>query len=146
MNQINFFGFFKMSFFVLNIIALLIIAICILSTIYERIAKYKFNAAKVILPTFDNCKRTFYMTCISSSTFALLAWVVNLSYPLGENYNEFVKSMVIFADIWFIVFVISLILNIVIKFFKNGSYDLKSALCPLIVRTVWLYILIIIIQ
>ena len=132
-------------FTIFNIIAIIILLLCCISVLLSNLKLSKIATAKIALPTFTDCKSTFKRCCVTSSLFLLLDWIMFSSSYIsdkGEVGKEVLaKFTLIFATIWAVMILIVLILEIVIKFIKNNKIHLKDAFAPLIVSSVWYFIL-----
>lgn len=130
---------------VFNVIALLILSICCFCALVGNSRLNKLATAKVALPTFADCKSTFTKTCIVSSIFLLMDWLLFAGNYVNEEKITGVEILsenaLLFSFVWAVVLAIVIILELTIKFSKNKKYQLKDALSPVIFRTVWCFIL-----
>lgn len=128
-----------------NVIALLILSVCSVCALIGNSRLNKLATAKVALPTFLDCKATFTKTCVVSSIFLLMDWMLFANGYVGKEkitgIEMLSKFSLLFAFVWAIALAIILILELVIRFSKNKNYQLTDAISPVILRTVWCFIL-----
>lgn len=128
-----------------NAIALLILAICCICALVGNSRLNKLATAKVALPTFTYCKSTFTKTCVVSSIFLLMDWILFANNYVGKEkitgVEILAQNALLSAFVWAVALALIIILELIIKFSKNKKYQLKDALSPVIVRTVWCFIL-----
>lgn len=132
-------------YFAFNAIALLILAICCICALLGNSRLNKLATAKVALPTFTDCKSTFTKTCVVSSIFLLMDWILFANNYVSKEkitgVEILAQNALLFAFVWAVALALVIILELIIKFSKNKKYQLKDALSPVIVRTVWCFIL-----
>ncbi len=132
-------------YFAFNAIALLILAICCICALLGNSRLNKLATAKVALPTFTDCKSTFTKTCFVSSIFLLMDWILFANNYVSKEkitgVEILAQNALLFAFVWAVALALVIILELIIKFSKNKKYQLKDALSPVIVRTVWCFIL-----
>ena len=130
---------------IFNIAALVIMLICIISTLVSNINLHKLSTAKIGLPTFTDCKTSFIRCCLTSSLLMLMNWIFFSSAFASESgvsgKEILAKFALIFATVWAVTILVVLITEIVLKFLKNSKVQIKDAFVPLIIRTMWCFIL-----
>lgn len=130
---------------VFNAIALLILVICCICTLVGNSRLNKLATAKVALPTFADCKSTFTKTCVVSSVFLLMDWILFANNYISKEkitgVEILAQNALTFAFVWAAALALIIILELIIKFSKNKKYQLRDAMSPVIVRTVWSFIL-----
>lgn len=130
---------------IFNVIALLILIICSICALVGNSRLNKLATAKVALPTFMDCKSTFTKTCIVSSVFLLMNWILFANNYVSKEKIPGVEILSNFAlqisFVWAIVLALIIVLELIIKFNKNKKYQLKDAIGPVIIRTIWCFIL-----
>ena len=130
---------------IFNVIALLILTVCCICTLIGNSRLSKLATAKVALPTFVDCKSIFTKTCVVSSIFLLMDWILFANNYVSEDKVAGVKILsqlaLSFAYVWAIALALVIILELGLKFNKNKTILLKEAISPVIMRTVWCFIL-----
>lgn len=128
-----------------NVIALLILIVCCICALVGNLRLNKLATAKVALPTFTDCKSTFTKSCVVSSIFLLMDWILFANnYVTKEKITGveiLAENALILAFVWAVALALVIILELVIKFNKNKKYQLKDALSLVILRTLWCFIL-----
>ena len=128
-----------------NIAALFFLATGCFSVVISMINARKLASAKTGLPTFLSCKPAFKRCCVTSSIFLIMDWILFSSTYVSENGEtgkEILANLALtFAVIWAGVTAIGLVVDIASKFSKNSSVQIKDAYVPVVVRTVWCFLL-----
>lgn len=135
-----------MTFFKLfNTVAFLVLLICCGCAVLNNIKLNKLASAKIALPSFKDCVKAFRSSCISSSLFLLINWAFFSSSYVSEEglvgKSILAEEILSVATGWAVLLAILIVLEIVLKFFKNNKADLKDALIPVTVRSVWCFVL-----
>lgn len=131
-------------FIIFNIVAMVIVLLTIVCAYIGNIRKSMFAKAEVVLPTFYHCKKTYIQCCISSSLFALTAWLLYSPQAVTETGNmieSLAKCIFAFGVIWSVILIIAIISEIVFEFIKNKSLTLKPSLLPIFIKSLWCFIL-----
>lgn len=130
---------------IFNVIALVILAVCCICAWVANSRLNSLASAKVALPTFDDCKPSFTRTCVVSSIFLLMDWILFANNYVGKEGVTGIETLsnisLLFSFIWAVALALLVIMELVMKFSKNKNHQLTDALSTVIVRTVWCFIL-----
>lgn len=128
-----------------NIVAFFILVTGCLSVVFNIINTHKLASAKSGLPTFLSCKSAFTRCCVTSSIFLIMDWILFSSTYVSETGEAgkviLANTTLTFATIWAVSSVVVLLVDVISKFSKNSTVQIKDAFIPVVIRTIWCFLL-----